>query len=339
MLYLPDPIVNYIHKLTVKNRSPAYILVQKNGRLFSWGGKLSFYGFSNLKQGEYVDKQILFLTGLLPLSGLPIILPCVQMESGISADVHIFSAEERDWVLLLDATLYESQRSAVQQKGNDLSLIRNQQARSLHQHFNHPVVENLPAEFLHLLERGICSNVTILLARICGFNSCVEKTSPEEAFIILNSYISTMIQSVLDEGGMVDKIMGDTVMTLFGVLPATGLAPVHAFNAALRMIEAVKEVGKVWQENECCTFDTGIGIASGSISLGIIGSKNNKTFIAVGHHVNLAEQLKRQARPREILIDENTFNQLGKIQDYFSMSSIVETGIVEPIRVYSYLVT
>lgn len=339
MLYLPAPVVSYIHKLTVENRSPAYILVQKDGRLFSWGGNLSFYGFSNLKQGECVDEQVVFLTGLLPLNGLPIILPCVQMESGISADVHIFSADEGDWVLLLDATIYESQRSAVQQTSNDLSLIRNQQARSLHQHFNHLEVENLSPGFLHLLERGIRSNVTILLARICGFNSCIEKNSPEEVFIILNSYISTMIQSVLDEGGMVDKITGDTVMALFGVLPATGLAPVRAFNAALRMIEAVKEVGKIWQEKECCTFDTGIGIASGSVSLGMLGSKNNKTFIAVGDRVNLAEQLKCQARPREILIDENTFNQLGNVQNYFSISSFVETGIVKPIRVYSYLVT
>lgn len=260
------------------------------------------------------------------------------MESGISADVHIFSADEGDWVLLLDATLYESQRSLVQQKGNDLSLIRNKQAKSLHQHFNYPGVEISPG-FLHLLERGVCTDVTILLAHICEFTSFVETNSPEEVFITLNSYISAMIQSVLDEGGMVDKITGDTVMTLFGVLPATEVASVHGVNAAIRMIEAVKEVSKVRQEKEYSTFDTGIGIASGSVLLGTIsGSKNNKTFIAVGDYVNLAEKLGLQARPREILIDENTFNSLGK-QNYCSMFTVVETKIVEPVRIYSYLVT
>lgn len=45
MLYLPDPVVSYIHKLTVENRSPAYILVQKDGRLFSWGGGTVFLWF------------------------------------------------------------------------------------------------------------------------------------------------------------------------------------------------------------------------------------------------------------------------------------------------------
>ncbi len=308
----------------------------KDGRLSKWGGKLSLYGFTNLQQGEYVAGQILFLTGLLPLNGLPIILPCVEMESGISADVHIFSTDEGDWVLLLDATLYESQRSLVQQKGNDLSLIRNKQARSLNEHFNFHEAENLSQSFLHLLERGERTDVTILLAQLYGLSSCIDDISAEEIFIVLNSYLSTIIGLVLDQGGMVDRINGDGIMSLFGILPITGSPSDRALTAALRMIEAVKEVG-IWQANRYCTLDTGIGIASGSVALGIIGSKNSKTLIAVGHHVNLAEQLAHQARPREILIDENTFNQLSEMQSYFSMINLLERKIIEPIQIYSYL--
>ena len=335
MLYLPDTISNYIHELTIEARSPAYLLVMKDGRLSRWGGKLSLYGFTNLQPGEYVAEQILFLTGLLPLNGLPIILPCVEMESGISADVHIFSTDEGDWVLLLDATLYESQRSLVQQKSNDLSLIRNKQARSLNEHFNFHEAENLSQSFLDLLERGERTNVTILLARLYGLSSCIDDISAEEIFIALNSYISTMIGLVLDEGGMVDRISGDGIMSLFGILPITGSPSDRALTAALRIIEAVKEVG-IWQANRYSALDTGIGIASGSVALGIIGSKNSKTLIAVGHHVNLAEQLAHQARPREILIDENTFNQLSEMHSYFSMVNYLERKI-EPIQIYSYL--
>lgn len=280
MLYLPDTVSNYIYELTIEARSPAYLLVMKDGRLSRWGGKLSLYGFTNLQPGEYVARQILFLTGLLPLNGLPIILPCVEMESGISADVHIFSTDEGDWVLLLDATLYESQRSLVQQKSNDLSLIRNKQARSLNEHFNFHQAENLSQSFLDLLERGERTDVTILLARLYGLSSCIDDISAEEIFIVLNSYLSTMIGLVLDEGGMVDKISGDGIMSLFGILPITGSPSDRALTAALGIIEAVKEIG-IWQADRYCTLDTGIGIASGSVALGIIGSKNSKTLIAV----------------------------------------------------------
>ncbi len=336
MLYLPDPVVNFLHTFTIESRSPAYLLVMKDGRLSRWGGNLTLYGLTNLQQGEYVEQQILFLTGLLPLNGAPINLPCVEMESGISADVHIFSAKEGDWVILLDATLFESQRSLVQQKGNDLSLIRNKQARSLNQYINRYDTENLSQGFLRLLERGERRDVTILLARICGLTSYIDNHSPEEIFLALKSYFSTIVQSVLDQGGMVDKISGDVAIALFGILPATGSPCERAITAALCMIEAVGEVG-IWQKDKRCTFETGIGIASGRVALGIIGSKNNKTLIAVGHHVKLAEQLGNQARPREILIDENTFNQLGEMQKYFSTSTLLDTQIIEPLR-YSYQV-
>lgn len=334
MLYLPDPVVDYIYKLTVEHYSPAYLLVNKDGRLSHWGGKVSLYGLTNLQQGEYVEQQVLFLAGLLPVSGLPIFLPCVKMESGISADVHIFSAEEGDWVLLLDASLYENQHSLAQQKVNDLSLIRQQQAKGLNQHLQQYVQTLSP--FLHLLERGERREVTILLVKICAFDSYIEANAAPVVLTTLNSYVSSIMQPLLDEGGMVDKIKGDAVMSLFGVLPVIGSPPVLALKAALRIIEAVREIGTVRRTDNYLAFDTGIVITSGSVVLGVIGSQSQKTFIAAGEVVHLAEQLGCQLRPNEILIDENTFNQLEHSQQYFSITSTLNA---ESVRIYSYLIT
>lgn len=336
MLYLPKAISDYIAQLTVDNRSPAYFCATKDGRLSSWGGKLSFYGFTNLQQGEYIDTQILFLAGLLPLNNFPALLPCVEMESGKYADVHLFSTSEGDWVLLLDATWDESQRSLFQQKGNTLSLNRYKQARLLEREFHHSA-EILSSGFLHLLERGERRDVTIVLAKICGFNSYVDRNSPAEVINTLNSYIYTMMQPLLDAGGMVDKIMGDAIAVLFGVLPASESASDLAIAAALRMIEAVREIGKV-RKADNSSFDIGVGITSGSVILGLIGRQSQKTFIATGYWVNLAERLGREASASEILIDENTFNQLSKMQDYFSFHKILEKELAQPIHIYSYLV-
>lgn len=337
MLYLPKAISDYISQITVDNRSPAYFCVTENGRLASWGGRLSFYGFTNLQQGEYVDTQILFLAGLLPLNDFPAILPCVEMESGKYADVHIFSTSEGDWVLLLDATWDESQRSLFQQKGNALSLNRYKQARLLEREFHHHPAEMLSPGFLHLLERGERRDVTILLAKICDFNSYIDNNSPTEVINTLNSYIYTMMQPLLNAGGMVDRITGDAIAVLFGILPASESTSDRALKAALQTIEAVREVSKV-RKADNSSFDIGVGIASGSVILGLIGRQNQKTFIATGYWVNLAEYLGREASPSEILIDENTFSQLSKMQDYFSFSKILEKEIARPINIYSYIV-
>lgn len=336
MLSLPDTVLNFISTFTLENRSPAYLLVMKDGRLSSWGGNLTLYGLTNLQQGEYVEQQILFLTGLLPLNGLSINLPCVEMESGIPADVHIFSANEGDWVILLDATLFENQRSLVQQKGNDLSLFRNKQARILNKQFSH-YTSNEP-EFLHFFERGLRQNVTILVAKICGFNTFIDNNSPQVVVSTLNSYISTMIQSLLDEGGIVDKIMGDGVMTVFGVLRASQSPTYHALKAALRTIETVSEIEAIKLGDNYLRFDTGISITSGSVVLGVFSSHNQKKLITAGYQVDLAEQLGDQLRPKEILIDENTFNQIGEMQKYFAVINLLERGIFEPLRIYSYQV-
>ena len=129
MLELPAPLLDYIHTITVENRSLAYLLVKKDGSLSRWGGKLSAYGFTELQQGEYVGKQVFFLEGLLPLESSPIFLSCIKTEYGLSADVHLFPSDEGDWVLLLDATLDVLQRSLIQQQGNELSLLRQEHFR------------------------------------------------------------------------------------------------------------------------------------------------------------------------------------------------------------------
>jgi len=336
MSHLPNPVINYTHRLIIEERSPAYFLVQ-NGCLSSWGGKLSLYGFTNLRQGESVEKQILFLTGLLPFQSLPLVLPCIKMESGVAADVHIFTADEGEWILLLDASWYENQSIIVQQQGNDLSLIRQHQSRWLQQYMHDRVAANLSQELVTILEKGDRRDVTILLAKICGFNSSIEDYPPAEVISSLNSYISTIMQPLLDEGGMVSKSIGDAVTSLFGILPMTGLPAVRAIKAAMRILEAVREVSQVRQADRRIAFGVGISIVSGSVVVGMAGSHDRKTFIAAGDRMAVVEQLGCQITPNAIAIDRNTYDRIGEMQAYFRTSKTVYKGInSEPIPIFTF---
>jgi adenylate cyclase len=133
-----------------------------------------------------------------------------------------------------------------------------------------------------------------LFADIHGFTSYSEEQPPEEVFKTLNLYLPAMIQPVLNEAGMVDKLIGDAVMGIFGVLPARESPPKHAIKAALQMSEAVNNVSKMRQTDNEITLKIGIGIASSPVALGILGSKDRRTFTAIGHHVNLAARMKSQ---------------------------------------------
>ena len=126
---LPGPVLDFLQAQLQETRSPAYLVVDKGGRLRGWGGKLSTYGITHLQQGSVVAESVHILEGLLPLEDSPIYFPCVETASGIFADIHIFPGDERDWVLLLDATADEVQRRLLQQKAHDLSLLQEHQAK------------------------------------------------------------------------------------------------------------------------------------------------------------------------------------------------------------------
>ncbi|MBH8561334.1 hypothetical protein I8748_03935 [Nostoc sp. CENA67] len=124
MVDIPAPIIHYIVNFLLETRSLAYLLVNKDGYLVAWGGKLVEFGITNLRKGENIGEQVFFLEGLLPLDDIPLFLPLIKTEYGICADIHIFPSDEGDWVLLLDSTWNEKQLSLIQQITNDCSLLR-----------------------------------------------------------------------------------------------------------------------------------------------------------------------------------------------------------------------
>ena len=130
MLNLPSPVSDFMLKLLADTRSPAYLLVEKNGLLKDWGGDLAAYGIKDLQKEQRVGEQVFFLEGMLPIDASPTFLPYVKTDSGLSADVYLYKGEEgATWVLLIDATWDARKRKAIQQKANELSLYVTEQQR------------------------------------------------------------------------------------------------------------------------------------------------------------------------------------------------------------------
>ena len=329
---IPAAILTYLSNLIIKNQSFAYLLLTKDGNLLSWGGDLSAYGIRNLQVGELACNQVILLEGILPLGDEAVVLPCANVEQKNCADIHLFPGHEGDWVLLLDANRERDRYQTMQQKGNDLSLLRDQQAKIINQYFGKEVKDNLAQGLLALNEQGERREITILAVKLWDFTAYSENNSPEKTFKTLNLYLSPIFQSILDEAGMIDKVIGDTVISFFGILPSTGHPPMQAIAAAFQMLEFNQEVNLRQPAN--LTLDIAISITSGFVSLGLIGSKSSKSFFAIGHCIDLLTQLKSQSRPKEILIDENTFTKINDLQKHFIESIITKPVLSAPVKTY-----
>lgn len=144
---------------------------------------------------------------------------------------------------------------------------------------------------------------TVLFADIRGFTGLAEKLPPEKLHAILNDYFRVMIEGIAGFGGFVDKFVGDMVMALF----VEG-SPIEAATNALK---AARRIKKNLREVAGGTIDVGIGVNTGEVLLGNIGTEERMDFTAIGDTVNVANRLEALARGGEVLVGEPTVKLVG----------------------------
>jgi adenylate cyclase len=155
---------------------------------------------------------------------------------------------------------------------------------------------------------------TILFTDIIDFTRIAEQIPPRETNIILNQYFSTMTDIIFSYDGTLDKYIGDGLMAVFG-------APMERENDAERAILAAKEMKRqlatmmAEQGGHRRKFDIRIGINTGRVVAGNIGSPKRMDYTVIGHPVNIASRLESIAEPNQILIGEDTYRAVkGKFK-------------------------
>lgn len=333
---LPSELAAYLAEYSLENRDPAYLVVGKNDRLEDYRGDFSLYGISTLEMDTPILKQLPFLEGLLPLQQPSLALPCVQIGSGIPGDIHIVRRGQTHWVLFLAVTDEELVHLQLFEEANEFGILRDKHARIMEEYLGKELVQALGEGKITLHESGERRVVSILFADIRGFTSFSEGSPPEVVFSTLNRYLDAMIPPLLEESAVVDKIMGDAVMGVFGILTLSVSPPHQAIVAAMKILSAVSELNISQHASGSKALEVGIGISSGPVSVGILGSTARKSFSVVGHHVNLAARLQEMAKPSEILVDENTFQEIVAFQKGFQQTTMGIKGLAGQVKVYSY---
>jgi adenylate cyclase len=151
-------------------------------------------------------------------------------------------------------------------------------------------------------------HASVMFSDIRGFTALVENQPPEETIELLNSYYTLMFDAISGHGGVVNQMIGDGLMALFGApLPLDDCAG-SAVAAALEMIELIEQFNLERSATQKPAIRIGIGIATGDVVAGYTGTQQRATYTCIGDTVNLAARLEAhtKATGRTILIDEDT---------------------------------
>lgn len=184
---------------------------------------------------------------------------------------------------------------------------------------------------------GGIQTATILFSDIRGFTSLSEKLSAEQVVKLLNRYFTEISACVTEYRGMVNKYIGDAVLAVFGTPVQMQDHAVAAVKAARAMIEARDCLNQQLLKEGLPQIQTGVGIHTGEVVAGNIGSQTRMEFTVIGDTVNTASRLETATKKagRQIIISEQT---MLLIQDEFrthSLGSIRLKGKEKPVKIYS----
>jgi len=181
---------------------------------------------------------------------------------------------------------------------------------------------------------GINQEVTVMFADIRGFTTMSEEMEPGRVVEILNEYFTRVTDVIFDNGGTLDKYIGDAVMAVFGAPISKGNDAAAAVNSAIQIQRLLVELNRDAAARQWPELRVGIGINTGSAIAGNIGSPRRLDYTVVGDAVNTAQRLMTNAAGGQILISESTARKLGKTFDLERLPELKVKGRSEAVPVF-----
>jgi len=178
---------------------------------------------------------------------------------------------------------------------------------------------------------------TVMFSDIRGFTALVESQPPEETIELLNTYYTLMFDAISGHGGVVNQMVGDGLMAIFGApLPLPDHAGA-AVRAALDMIEMIELLNAERASENKRALRIGIGIASGEMVAGYTGTQQRATYTCIGDTVNLAARLEAHTKvaQRAILIDSATRAALSEKIGCDALGAVLFHGKAAPVEVFA----
>ncbi|MFC1722897.1 adenylate/guanylate cyclase domain-containing protein [Nanoarchaeota archaeon] len=193
------------------------------------------------------------------------------------------------------------------------------------------MMDNENQDFMKINRR----EMTVLFSDLRGFTSLSEKLQPEQIVELLNEHFEEMTEIIMKHRGTLDKFVGDEIMALFG-------APIHYEGHALKAVKCGIEMQKKAKAMEArlkkqfgVDITIGIGINTGEMVVGNIGSSKRTDYTVIGNNVNIAARLCDAAKAGEVNITENTYAEVKKLIKATQLEPLKAKGKSRPLDIYS----
>lgn len=190
---------------------------------------------------------------------------------------------------------------------------------------------------VEMKQGGEPRTTTMLFSDIRGFTSRSETMRAEDIVAMLNAYFERMVEIIFQFEGTLDKFVGDEIMALFGAPVSHPDDAVRAVHTALAMLDDLRRFNREREAAGHTGFEIGIGINSGEVVAGYIGSSKAMQYTVIGAPVNLGARLCSAAHGMQILIAETTWLQVREHFEVRELEPIKPKGIAQPVRVFEVL--
>jgi class 3 adenylate cyclase len=230
-----------------------------------------------------------------------------------------------------EPTLLHARISASLEKKS----LRDQHRKLLHTFASEAVAEQLMANGFSLGGKKI--SASIMFTDIRSFTTLSEKSDAADTIELLNNYFAAIFEPISRHGGIVNQIIGDGLMALFGVTGKNNGHHQEAVLAAMDMMDTLKLFNEKQAAAGKIQIKIGIGIASGIVIAGYAGTQHRATYTCVGDTVNLAARIEAYTKEagRPILFDAETRISLPESMQVDSLGEVVFKGKMLPVQVFS----
>ncbi|MDE6138585.1 MAG: CHASE2 domain-containing protein, partial [Candidatus Gastranaerophilales bacterium] len=181
--------------------------------------------------------------------------------------------------------------------------------------------------------------VTVLFSDIRGFTSLSEKMTAEEVSVILNEYFAEMEPIITKYNGVINKFIGDAVMAIFGEPIQDINHPQNAVKCAYEMLKKVEYLRDKWIYEGKPKIEIGVGINTGEVFIGNIGTESRMEYTVIGDTVNLASRIEsyNKVYKTNLLVSSSTYEYITDIADVIKINEVQIRGKAKKMNIYEVL--
>lgn len=194
------------------------------------------------------------------------------------------------------------------------------------------LVDQIVGGTLEVVKGGELRDCTVLFADVRGFTNLTERTPPTEMVALMNEYFERVTQVIFANSGTLDKYIGDAVMALFGAPIKSGDDEWNSVKAAWDMQKSINQFNELRLSEGKDPIGVGIGVATGRLIAGYMGSSQTLSYTVLGRSVNLSARLCGMAPPGEVIVGPQTWEAVKHRCEAEELDPIKLKGISVPVR-------